>query len=345
VEAKRLDFLDYARGIAALAVFFSHSLDFFIKGWGDFGNGVINFGQIGVVMFFMVSGFVIPISLENKGDQKAFWLSRVFRIYPLYLFVFLLGLILVSLKMDAKYRLFEGHALVNCLYHLFFIQSFLPYEKFKAVDLVGGSWTLFIEMIWYACFSLVFYIKFAKKTVLLSLMANSGLLLLTVVSFLLHKRIPLGLVGFLNLCVLGLVYNRFRYGIIGVKTLAGLTLVTLATLAVALLVAFGYHHSDLFSMRCVVISWSTGFVLFNLFFFGEQYVGGWIKTGLKFLGKTSYSMYLMHGPVLVIVMCFQLAPTAYIALHLLLTVFVSLVTYKLVEEKGVALGKRLAKRL
>jgi peptidoglycan/LPS O-acetylase OafA/YrhL len=37
-------------------------------------------------VFFLVSGYIVPASLERRGSVRGFWVSRVFRLYPLYLF-------------------------------------------------------------------------------------------------------------------------------------------------------------------------------------------------------------------------------------------------------------------
>jgi peptidoglycan/LPS O-acetylase OafA/YrhL len=38
--------------------------------------------QYGVFVFFLVSGYIVPASLERKGSVHSFWVSRVFRLYP-----------------------------------------------------------------------------------------------------------------------------------------------------------------------------------------------------------------------------------------------------------------------
>ena len=73
------------RGLAALAVVFDH-LSYYvlqhvraiIYHWFDAGN-------YGVFVFFIISGYIVPASLERKGSVRTFWVSRVFRLYPLYL--------------------------------------------------------------------------------------------------------------------------------------------------------------------------------------------------------------------------------------------------------------------
>ena len=45
----------------------------------------INPGDYGVFVFFLISGYIVPASLERKGSVRTFWVSRLFRLYPLYL--------------------------------------------------------------------------------------------------------------------------------------------------------------------------------------------------------------------------------------------------------------------
>jgi peptidoglycan/LPS O-acetylase OafA/YrhL len=44
----------------------------------------IGVGSYGVMVFFLVSGYIIPASLERKGSVRSFWISRMFRMYPLW---------------------------------------------------------------------------------------------------------------------------------------------------------------------------------------------------------------------------------------------------------------------
>ena len=45
----------------------------------------LNLGQYGVFVFFLVSGYIVPASLERKGSIRGFWISRAFRLYPMFL--------------------------------------------------------------------------------------------------------------------------------------------------------------------------------------------------------------------------------------------------------------------
>src|SRR3984885_7465106 len=81
----RLAWLDVMRGLAALAVVFNH-FGYFLP--PTVKNPVyqwINPGDYGVFVFFLISGYIVPASLERKGSVRTFWVSRLFRLYPLYL--------------------------------------------------------------------------------------------------------------------------------------------------------------------------------------------------------------------------------------------------------------------
>ncbi|UBU08773.1 acyltransferase family protein [Nonomuraea gerenzanensis] len=87
----RLAWLDALRGIGALAVVGEH-LTTWAMPW--LRPTAINLGVYGVLVFFLVSGYIIPTSLERHGDLRAFWVGRAFRLYPLYLAVIALVLAL-----------------------------------------------------------------------------------------------------------------------------------------------------------------------------------------------------------------------------------------------------------
>lgn len=90
----RLAWLDALRGPAALAVALHHSGWTFIPDlWAEV-DGRIDVGTWGVFVFFLVSGYIIPASLERRGDLWAFWIGRAFRLLPLLLAALGLALLL-----------------------------------------------------------------------------------------------------------------------------------------------------------------------------------------------------------------------------------------------------------
>jgi peptidoglycan/LPS O-acetylase OafA/YrhL len=46
-------------------------------------NQWFNPGDHGIFVFFLISGYIVPASLERKGSVRTFWVGRLFRLYPL----------------------------------------------------------------------------------------------------------------------------------------------------------------------------------------------------------------------------------------------------------------------
>ncbi|MET7462884.1 acyltransferase [Nonomuraea sp. NPDC005501] len=80
----RLAWLDALRGVGAMAVVAEHMLPWFLPSLRPYW---FSLGVYGILVFFLVSGYIIPASLERHGDLRRFWVSRAFRLYPLYLAV------------------------------------------------------------------------------------------------------------------------------------------------------------------------------------------------------------------------------------------------------------------
>ncbi|HYX59624.1 MAG TPA: acyltransferase, partial [Streptosporangiaceae bacterium] len=81
----RLAWLDVLRGLAALAVVFDHISYYVLQHVRHIVYQWFDPGNYGVFVFFIISGYIVPASLERKGSVRTFWVSRVFRLYPLYL--------------------------------------------------------------------------------------------------------------------------------------------------------------------------------------------------------------------------------------------------------------------
>ena len=76
----RLAWLDALRGFAALCVVFDHGSTLLLRPARDVLYQWLNLGQYGVFVFFLVSGYIVPASLERKRRPSAFWTSRGFRL-------------------------------------------------------------------------------------------------------------------------------------------------------------------------------------------------------------------------------------------------------------------------
>src|SRR6516162_9586528 len=142
----RLAWLDVLRGLAALAVVFDHAsyvvlhhVRTIVYQWFDPGN-------YGVFVFFIISGYIVPASLERKGSVRTFWVSRLFRLYPLYLLAVGIAVALYF----AHFGSIRGEASdpeTSVLSQLLMMSNVL-----EGKNLPNVVWSLSYEMVFYLLF-------------------------------------------------------------------------------------------------------------------------------------------------------------------------------------------------
>lgn len=173
---RRIDFIDYLRGIAILSVYFFHSLGASFGGyqlpWGWLARSFdvplpflatlpFQFGFMGVPLFFVISGFCIHISFKQQGQQWGpFFIRRFFRIYPAYLIATLLFAFCFTQTLHDFWFQFIRHAL---LIHNFNIATIH--------GLNGSFWTIAIEFQLYLVYPLLLALvaKFGWRRTLICL--------------------------------------------------------------------------------------------------------------------------------------------------------------------------------
>lgn len=155
--------IDTLRAAAVLMVFANHLHSMNILTIPYFG---ISGGWLGVQIFFIISGYLI-IQSAMRYSVRDYMRHRAFRIYPAYLFWFLFFLLLSG---NFKLDLLDFKSL---LAHLLFLQHFFP-VAFSKYDMLPVSWTLTIEVVWYVLAFLIasrFHKSPAKYTIISILLA------------------------------------------------------------------------------------------------------------------------------------------------------------------------------
>ena len=90
---KKIILLDYLRAFAAIYVVIHHFFESTLIGSDFFLLEILKQGQAAVILFFLLSGFVIHYNYKNKASSvsyKNYLIKRVRRIYPIYLFALIL---------------------------------------------------------------------------------------------------------------------------------------------------------------------------------------------------------------------------------------------------------------
>ncbi len=157
-DKQNIQSIQLLRGIAALGVVLSHSAALYLPRT-NFFQPVSAFGSVGVYIFFIISGFIIPYAmLQNKYEISHFknlMLRRIMRIEPPYIICIILILLLDYLSYFSPW--YTGARQVapinwgNVLGHIGYINAFTHKPWLSPV-----FWTLAIEFEYYILIGLTF---------------------------------------------------------------------------------------------------------------------------------------------------------------------------------------------
>jgi peptidoglycan/LPS O-acetylase OafA/YrhL len=181
--------LNEFRAFAALAVIFHH-IELFksrdhissLFGSGYFLYFISNVGKNGVYLFFVLSGFLITYLLLKEKEKfktiffKKFFLRRIFRIWPLYYFIAIIGFILIPFlahtfnifeKIPYYYHLIlqsKNYSLDAVLLYLFFIPN-VALSKGIMIPGCSQAWSVGVEEQFYILWPLLIFVFSRKKIV------------------------------------------------------------------------------------------------------------------------------------------------------------------------------------
>lgn len=153
MKNNKLEKLDAIRGFSALYVMLFHMLPQEILLWGVNVGVVFRFGSEAVILFFILSGFVIKYSWENSEDKsfKNYFLRRFIRIYIPLLFIFILAYFIKSYSLGS----FADPDWNTLLGNVFMLQDVIS-QKPNVISPVymgnGVLWSLSYEWWFYMLF-------------------------------------------------------------------------------------------------------------------------------------------------------------------------------------------------
>ena len=182
--------IESLRALAIVLVIFQHSfnyLTFWIPPWAQMFGTFFNFGQAGVDIFFAISGYVIAKSLLprlNSADSSlsawriilAFWVKRLYRLWPTVLFWVSIDVVLAIAFNKSGAFGFVSQTILDALSAIAQVANFhqtycaLPNVCFDSpVFSLGPLWSLSLEEQFYFAFPiLVFSLhKFKRGNLLL----------------------------------------------------------------------------------------------------------------------------------------------------------------------------------
>lgn len=155
----RINYLDGLRGIAILMVVFYHAYarwNELVPYGSDFSYNFLKHGYLGVQLFFIISGFVILMSLERCNSFKEFIFKRWIRLFPCMLIC--TGIIFFSASFFDSRPLGEPQ-LIGAVPGLLFIDpKWLEYFYIDKIPVLEGSfWSIYVEFKFYFLASLIYF--------------------------------------------------------------------------------------------------------------------------------------------------------------------------------------------
>lgn len=276
----RLPELDGLRGIAALVVMLYHYGYYFFELYGHPEEEwvVLQVGQHGVEVFFMLSGFVILFSLQRITRPADFVVSRVARLYPVYWLSILITSLIVHLTgLPAAKGLTREVGLADTLINLTMFQDFVGVNR---VD--GSYWTLTLELSFYILCGTAMFTGLLKKPHRTLPLAVGCLFLITALEQGAGVHVPykirtLFLFDYGGFFLLGMLLFLYWRGTRG--RWIWLTM----TAAVLLLWMQSVIHGSMALMALPLF-----------FLILHQKLPVLASTPLIFLGSISYSLYIVH---------------------------------------------------
>ncbi len=339
-DSKYISYLDGLRGYAIAFVLLGHF--YIVK---------LTFAQVGVTLFFFISGFLITKLLITEHVKlqkiilKDFYLRRFFRLYPaLILMVVTYCIVVWGFGYSIVWQDIFSGLFYYTNYYLVYFKPALPDPKYLFVSPI--LWSLSVEEHFYLIFPLLFAFLFSKGRVLATVLTVLIALVLIarlvtdsyfVAYYTTHCRADSILYGCLSALLVYHHNSEWYFKVLRSKPAfySGILL-----LMIAILVRIEYFQQTLaFTLEGI-----SFFILVPSFLFMDQ--GSIIQRVVNnkfcvFVGKLSYSLYLFHWVALQIgIVLFIEKSPAWYAFVVPASIGLSLFSYYFVETPFVALRRK-----
>ncbi|MDN7241683.1 acyltransferase [Planococcus sp. N028] len=363
---KRIVELDSLRGIAALTVVVTHLKNMGLpipEEWMTTPLRILWAGHEAVILFFILSGFVLtfPFMKNKKVNYPEFMIKRFFRIYIPFIVAILFSLVLKRLFFTESIREL-GWAnkfwTIDITQNEFF-HHFLLITNYNTDMLDPVIWSLVHEMRISLIFPflVVIILKINWKNSLLMAFAFS------VIGAMMHTTelgisngylnsyarsvhyIAMFIIGSLMAIHMDTIVNSF-------KRLNGFVKVSILIIGICsytLQVNLGQYIQTPYLL--FIREWfiAVGSCIFIIASIGMPSVSAFLSLKIsEFFGKISYSLYLYHVPILVALLYVfhgKLSLWAIFVIGLILTVVVSYLSWKYVENNAITMGRYIAKKV
>ncbi|MFE0754187.1 acyltransferase family protein [Inquilinus sp. NPDC058860] len=336
----RLTYIDSLRGIAALLVVLMHNIQPIATGpVKTLIYDIVDPGKVGVVVFFAISGFVIPFSFsKGPAPLRRFAISRLFRLYPAY-WLSMVGYLVLLAAAGATLP-----SLTTILANVTMIQAALGYP-----NVLGVYWTLFIEALFYILCAAAFAVGLLRAprfTLCASVAWLTVAIMFALARHFLERKVPVAIPLSLSIMFWGTLWReaiancsemhrRYAVWMLGVYVVV---------IPIVSLLAYDIDLGLEENWVRYLISYLAALAIFVALTTAIRLSGRFMVL----LGAISYSLYLFHVHARdAVELAFALAdlrpsPLIAIPLSVLTALLLAWLVFRLVERPMNALGHRLA---
>lgn len=278
--------LDALRGIAAVGVVLFHlTMD---SKEPDYG---LHLGKSGVQLFFLISGFVIYMSLSKTKSSRDFVISRFIRLYPTYW-----ACVTFTFLVNAAYLFRHGELTAKYIgYYLANMTMFQHYMGIENLD--PPYWTLIVEMVFYLTMLAFYRLGLLKRIELVgSIVAAICFAIYAVIRLYFPQFYQVAdfiypLLNHFPLFLAGMCFYLIKFD---KSTIIRHTIIICCFLA-CIPTFDSLGGSYFFTLTEHILTIAFWFLIFYLYIYGLL---SWIVNRfLVFLGTISYALYLVHQSI------------------------------------------------
>lgn len=335
VHKSNYEFVTGLRAIAALYVLLSHvwyeiwpavpppygygkrpeALIGWLTGW-------LYYGHFGVVIFIVVSGFclMLPVVRNNgvlEGGLLTFFQRRARRIVPPYYFALALTLLVIASCLDRKtgtqWDISIPVTAEGVLSHVLFFHDFTETTQINYV-----FWSIAVEAHLYLLFpTLVWIMHRFGVTLATGAICGAVYTVIVLLEFYDYHDIPPQFIGLCAYFVFGMACAKLIHlpvseprGFVARAPWAGIAL-TLVSMTALLCAMWGFDVAERrFALLDSFVAISAASLLIAAAKPNAFCLVRWLleRQGLVAIGTFSYSLYLVHAPILQLVWQFVIAP-------------------------------------
>jgi peptidoglycan/LPS O-acetylase OafA/YrhL len=366
-DPRRFYELDSLRGVAALTVVFHHFSRIcsprVVHVLDRTPLRLLVAGHQAVILFFLLSGFVLTLPYKKRGSLNygPFLLKRVCRIYLPYLAALALA---IACDLHFSSRVQSGNYWVNWTWsapvttrlvvqHILFLGNY--------------DWSQFNTAFWSLVYEMRISLVFPFIAIAVLRFRTTWLLLCAVSLSLAFYPLAMLFSNVLHLCshdaainsMLTLHYAAFfLIGSVLAKHLHAihrrytrLSSLQAAAIALVSLALYGFSNASSITQRFSIPSdlfdWGTaaGATMLIIFAMNSRPFHSFLTSRvIHHLGAVSYSLYLIHGTILFVLihtLLGRIPMGALLLIYLTVTLIVTEIFYRLIERPTMLLGRRL----